>query len=94
MNKLELIDALGYETGLKKYEAKNIVDLFFDELSKALANGDRAEIRCLCSFSVNKYKRYTGRNPKTGQNCWQRKRGLCEGLIYLELNSQYMMQQW
>ena len=32
MNKLELIDALKKETGLKKYEAKNVIDLFFDEI--------------------------------------------------------------
>jgi integration host factor subunit beta len=33
----------------------------------ALANGDRVEIRGLCSFYVKKYKAYTGRNPKTGE---------------------------
>jgi integration host factor subunit beta len=53
---------------MKKYEAKNVIDLFFDEMSKALECGDRVEIRGLCSFSVNKYREYTGRNPKTGEN--------------------------
>lgn len=67
MNKLELIDSLQKETGLTKIEAKKVVDLFFDEMSKALANGDRVEIRGLCSFNVKKYKAYTGRNPKTGE---------------------------
>ncbi|MGB2690835.1 MAG: HU family DNA-binding protein [Desulfobacterales bacterium] len=37
------------------------------KFSFALANGDRAEIRGLCSFYVKKYKSYTGRNPKTGK---------------------------
>ena len=40
--------------------------LFFDSISDALAKGDRAEIRGLCSFFVKKYKGY-GRNPKTGK---------------------------
>jgi integration host factor subunit beta len=41
--------------------------MFFDEMSNALAKGDRAEIRGLCSFYVKKYKAYSGRNPKTGE---------------------------
>jgi len=36
-------------------------------MSNALANGDRVEIRGLCSFYVKKYKAYTGRNPTTGE---------------------------
>ncbi|UCD89193.1 MAG: integration host factor subunit beta, partial [Desulfobacterales bacterium] len=41
---------------------------FFDEISNALAKGDRVEIRGLCSFYVKKYKEYVGRNPKTGES--------------------------
>jgi integration host factor subunit beta len=67
MNKLDLIEALKAEAGLTKNEATAIVNLFFDEMSNALANGDRVEIRGLCSFYVKKYKEYTGRNPKTGE---------------------------
>jgi integration host factor subunit beta len=66
MNKRELIYALKKETGIKKNEAMAVVNLFFDEMSNAMANGDRVEIRGLCSFYVKKYKSYTGRNPKTG----------------------------
>jgi len=67
MNKRELIDALKKETGITKNEAMAIVNLFFDEMSNALANGDRVEIRGLCSFYVKQYNAYTGRNPKTGE---------------------------
>ena len=67
MNKLELIEALKAETGLTKSEAVAVVKVFFDEMADALANGDRVEIRGLCSFFVKKYKAYTGRNPKTGE---------------------------
>ena len=67
MIKLELIRALKKETKLTKPEAKNVVELFFDEMSNALANGDRVEIRGLFSFYVKHYKAYTGRNPRTGE---------------------------
>ncbi len=67
MNKLELIVALKNETELTKFEAAAVVDLFFNEMANALANGDRVEIRGLCSFYVKKYKAYAGRNPRTGE---------------------------
>jgi integration host factor subunit beta len=68
MNKLELISALKKETEITKFEAAQIVDIFFDEMSEALAKGDRVEIRGLCSFYVKKYKSYKGWNPKTGES--------------------------
>ena len=67
MNKKDLIEALKEEANLSKIEAKKVVDLFFDEMSNALAVDDRVEIRGLCSFYVKQYKAYTGRNPKIGK---------------------------
>ena len=67
MNKLELIETLKTKAELTKNEATVVVNLFFNEMANALASGDRAEIRGLCSFYVKNYKPYTGRNPKTGQ---------------------------
>ncbi|MCP4552555.1 MAG: integration host factor subunit beta, partial [Bacteroidetes bacterium] len=67
MNKLELISVLKKETEISKFEATQIVDIFFNGMSEALSKGDRVEIRGLCTFFVKKYKTYTGRNPKTGE---------------------------
>ena len=67
MNKLDLTVALKNEAELTKSEAAAVVDLFFNEMANALAEGDRVEIRGLCSFYVKKYKAYAGRNPKTGE---------------------------
>ncbi len=67
MNKRGVIKALKEEKGLTQFEAPAVVDMFFDEMSNALAKGDRVEIRGLCSFYVKKYKTYAGRNPKTGE---------------------------
>ena len=65
MNKADLIEALAKENGLSKLQAKKAVDLFFDEMTEALSNGYRVEIRGLCSIFVKEYKGYTGRNPKS-----------------------------
>ena len=67
MNKLELTEALRDATGLTWQQAKTVVDTFFDQISDALAKGDRVELRGLCSFFVKEYQAYTGRNPKTGE---------------------------
>ena len=67
MNKLELVQALKDANGLSKSEAEKVVCLFFNEMTNALAKGDRVEIRGFCSFFVKEYKSYTGRNPKTGE---------------------------
>jgi integration host factor subunit beta len=67
MNKADLMESLRRETGINKEKAEQIVDLFFQEMSDALSNGGRVEIRGFCSFFVKDYKPYTGRNPKTGE---------------------------
>ncbi|MFH1154253.1 MAG: HU family DNA-binding protein [Pseudomonadota bacterium] len=67
MNKLELISVLKDKTDLTKTEAADIVQIFFDSLTEALARGERVEIRGLCSFYIKNYDSYTGRNPKSGE---------------------------
>lgn len=67
MNKLELIHELQIKTKLNKKEAAEVVNLFFETIADSLANGDRVEIRGLCSFYVKEYGSYIGRNPKTGE---------------------------
>ncbi len=67
MNKLELISALKTKANISKAEAANVIQIFFDNMSEAMAKGERVEIRGLCSFYVEHYKSYTGRNPKSGE---------------------------
>jgi integration host factor subunit beta len=66
MNKRDLIDRLAREKEIFRTEAKKVVDLVFQGMAGALAQGDRVEIRDLGSFTVKKYRAYEGRNPKTG----------------------------
>jgi integration host factor subunit beta len=67
MNKVDLIQALKVSSHLSKSEAEAVINLFFDKIAEALAQGERVEIRGLCSFFVKEYNEYTGRNPKTGE---------------------------
>jgi len=67
MNKLELISALKKESDISKSEAAKVVQILFDSMAEALIEGERIEIRGLCSFFVKEYKSYVGRNPKTGE---------------------------
>ena len=67
MTKTELIDALSNEAGLTTSNAKEVGRVFFDELSNALTNNDRVEIRGFGTFKVKNYDGYTGHNPKTGE---------------------------
>jgi integration host factor subunit beta len=67
MNKSDLVEVLGESENLTRTKAEEIVNLFFGEMTNALAAGDRVEIRGLGSFKVKNYDGYKGRNPKTGK---------------------------
>ena len=67
MNKSELIEKLAERTGYSPKLTDKTVRIFFDRLKYALKVNDKVEIRGFGSFNLNKYKGYTGRNPKTGE---------------------------
>ncbi len=66
MNKSDLMMALKEKDNLSRQEAERIVNVFFSSIEDSLCNGGRVEIRGFGSFTVNSYKSYYGRNPKTG----------------------------
>ena len=67
MNKSDLMMALKETVNLSRQEAEKIVNIFFDSIEESLGRGKRVEIRGFGSFTVNGYKSYVGRNPKTGE---------------------------
>ncbi len=67
MNKSDLIQALALDADLPLRKSEEIINLVFETMSNALSTGARIEIRGFGSFLVKRYKGYTGRNPKTGQ---------------------------
>ncbi len=68
MTKSELIQKLAERNPhLFLRDVEKIVDTVFDEISDALADGDRVELRGFGAFSIKHRKARTGRNPRTGE---------------------------
>ena len=67
MTKSELIARLAARNPhLYQRDVERIVATVFDQISKALASGDRVELRGFGAFSVKNRPARTGRNPRTG----------------------------
>lgn len=67
MIKSELIARLAEANPhLYQRDVERIVSTVFDEVSAALARGDRVELRGFGSFSVKRRPARVGRNPRTG----------------------------
>ena len=67
VTKMELANLLFDELGLNKREAKEFVELFFEEIRSALEKGDNVKFSGFGSFSVRDKPQRPGRNPKTGE---------------------------
>ncbi|MBI4031922.1 MAG: integration host factor subunit beta [Proteobacteria bacterium] len=69
MTKSELVQRLAERNPhLYMRDVEKIVDTIFEEISRALANGDRVELRGFGAFSVKERGARTGRNPRTGES--------------------------
>jgi len=49
-------------------DVERIVATIFDEITDALAKGDRVELRGFGAFSVKRRDARVGRNPRTGES--------------------------
>lgn len=71
MTKSELIQRLAEKNPhLYLRDVEKIVDTVFDEISAALANGDRVELRGFGAFSIKERDARMGRNPRTGESVY------------------------
>lgn len=69
MTKSELILKLAESNPhLYQRDIEKIVGIIFDEITDALARGDRVELRGFGAFSVKRRDARTGRNPRTGES--------------------------
>ena len=67
MTKSQLIQRIAeLNPHLYQRDVERIVSTIFDEISAALADGDRVELRGFGAFSVKHRPARTGRNPRTG----------------------------
>ena len=69
MTKSELIQRLAQRNPhLFQRDVERIVNTIFDEITDALARGDRVELRGFGAFSVKHRDARVGRNPRTGES--------------------------
>ncbi|MEL6806532.1 MAG: integration host factor subunit beta [Tateyamaria sp.] len=67
MIRSELIQKIADENPhLYQRDVERIVNTIFDEVTDAMARGDRVELRGFGAFSVKKRDARVGRNPRTG----------------------------
>lgn len=67
MTKSELIQRIAeLNPHLYHRDVERIVTTVFEEISEALARGDRVELRGFGAFSVKQRNARVGRNPRTG----------------------------
>lgn len=67
LTKADLAEQLCEQVGITKREAKELVDLFFDEIRQTLANGEPVKISGFGNFELRDKPQRPGRNPRTGE---------------------------
>jgi integration host factor subunit beta len=67
MIRSELLQALAKDNPeLRAEEVEQVLDVFFEEITKRLAEGGRVELRGFGAFSTRERNARQGRNPRTG----------------------------
>jgi len=66
MTKADLVEEISKETGLSKKDTGVIVNLIIENITRALAEGEKVELRGFGSFKVKSRKARRARNPRTG----------------------------
>ena len=67
LTKADMAERLFEELGLNKREAKELVEMFFEEVRDALENGQQVKLSGFGNFDLRDKKQRPGRNTKTGQ---------------------------
>lgn len=67
LTKADMAEHLFEELGLNKREAKELVEMFFEEIRTALENGRQVKLSGFGNFDLRDKNQRPGRNPKTGE---------------------------
>ena len=67
LTKAELTDRLFQKVGFSKREAKDVVELFFEEIGLALETGEDVKLPGFGRFVLRNKPPRPGRNPRTGE---------------------------
>lgn len=67
LTKADMAEKLYDELGLNKREAKEVVEMFFEEIRQALETGKQVKLSGFGNFDLRDKSQRPGRNPKTGE---------------------------
>jgi len=67
LTKAELADLLFEKVGFNKREAKDMVEIFFEEVRQELVVGNGVKLSGFGNFQLRIKPQRPGRNPKTGE---------------------------
>lgn len=67
LTKADLAEKLYEELGINKREAKELVELFFEEIRRALESNEQVKLSGFGNFDLRDKRQRPGRNPKTGE---------------------------
>lgn len=67
LTKADMAERLFEELELNKRDAKDLVELFFEEIRAALQRGEQVKLSGFGNFDLRDKNQRPGRNPKTGE---------------------------
>ena len=68
LTKLDIVEDLNNEIGLNKREAKELVDLLFNDIKNLLSEGHEVKLSGFGNFQLRDKSPRPGRNPRTGED--------------------------
>ncbi|MFZ1343840.1 integration host factor subunit alpha [Thiothrix eikelboomii] len=68
LTKADMVEHLYEKLGLNKREAKDLVEMFFEEVRLALGQGQNVKLSGFGNFMLRDKTQRPGRNPKTGED--------------------------
>ena len=68
LTKADMAEKLFEDLGLNKREAKELVEMFFEEIRQALEAGKQVKLSGFGNFDLRDKNQRPGRNPKTGED--------------------------
>ena len=68
LTKSDIVENLNNEIGLNKREAKELVDMLFNDIKNLLSEGHDVKLSGFGNFQLRDKSSRPGRNPRTGED--------------------------
>ncbi len=68
LTKSDIVEDLNNEIGLNKREAKELVDMLFNDIKNLLSEGHEVKLSGFGNFQLRDKSPRPGRNPRTGED--------------------------